>query len=56
MGNYSKLIGAVVGGVIGLLGSAFALPTDWATPEIQGALTVLMSALFTFFFPANKPS
>jgi hypothetical protein len=56
MGNYSKVIGAVVGGVVGLLGSRFGLPTDWATPEVQGAITILLSAGATFLFPANKPN
>jgi hypothetical protein len=56
MGNYSKLVGAVVGGVAGVLVSRFGLPTEFATPEIQGAVTVILSAVATFLFPANKPS
>lgn len=56
MGNYSKLIGSIVGGVAGLLVAKGLLPSEWATPEIQGAIVVLLSAAATYFFPANKPS
>lgn len=52
-GNFSKLIGSLVGGVIGVGVSKFGLPAEVATPEIQGAITVLLSALATFLFPAN---
>jgi hypothetical protein len=55
MGNYSKLIGSIVGGVFGLL-ATFGLPVEWATPEIQGAIVTGMSAIFTFIFPANTPT
>jgi hypothetical protein len=54
LGNYSKLVGSVVGGVFGLLVANFGLPAEWATPEIQGAVTVIMSAAFTYLFPANN--
>jgi len=53
MGNYSKLIGAVVGGLVGF-GTSKGLPTELATPEIQAALTVLLSAVATWRFPTNK--
>jgi|EndMetStandDraft_8_1072994.scaffolds.fasta_scaffold1072172_2 hypothetical protein len=56
LGNYSKAIGALVGGVFGVLVSRYGLPDAWATPEIQGAVTVLLSAACTWAFPANKPS
>jgi len=56
LGNYSKAIGALVGGVFGVLVSRYGLPDVWATPEIQGAVTVLLSAACTWAFPANKPS
>lgn len=55
MGNYSKLIGSIVGGLVGIAAS-FGLPTEWATPEIQGAIVTLFSAVATFIFPANKSS
>jgi hypothetical protein len=55
MGNYSKLIGSIVGGVVGIA-ATFGLPAEWATPEIQGAIVVILSAIATFIFPANKAS
>lgn len=55
MGAYSKMIGALVGGVAGFLVSMFGLPEAWATPEMQGAITVLLSTVFAFAFPANTP-
>lgn len=55
LGNYSKLYGSLTGGIIGILVSRLGLPAEFATPEIQGALTVLMSALFTYAFPRNNP-
>ncbi len=54
MGNYSKAIGALVGGVIGLLGGIFALPAEWQTPEVIGAITTVLSLIATYVFPANK--
>lgn len=56
LGNYSKLYGSLTGGVIGVLISRLGLPAELATPEVQGAVTVILSALFTFAFPANKRS
>lgn len=54
LGNYSKMIGSVVGGVLGLLVSIFGLPAEFASPEVQGLVTVIMSAVFTYAFPANQ--
>lgn len=56
MGNYSKLIGSLVGGALGLAVSILGLPAEAATPEIVSAVTVLLSAIATFLFPANKQS
>lgn len=56
MGNYSKIIGSLVGGIFGVLLNLSVLPADLATAEIQGAVIVVLSAVFTFFFPANKPA
>lgn len=53
MGNFSKVIGSVIGGLVGFGGSRWGLPTEWATPEVVGGLTAVASGLFTFFFPAN---
>lgn len=53
MGSYSKFIGAVVGAVSGFLVARFGLPAEWATPEMQGAVTVFLSGIVTYLFPAN---
>ena len=53
MGNYSKMIGALVGGVAGLLVSVFGLPDAWTSPELQGAITIILSTVFAYAFPAN---
>lgn len=55
-GNYSKLIGSLTGGIFGLLVSRYGLPAEFATPEIVGGVTTLIGGLFTWAFPANKPS
>lgn len=54
MGNYSKLIGSVVGAGAGALVSFGVLPEEFATPEIQASVTALFVAVFTYAFPANK--
>ena len=54
MGNYSKLIGSIVGGIIGWLGSKYALPANLTSPEIQAAATLILSAVATYLFPANS--
>jgi hypothetical protein len=56
MGNYSKLIGSIVGGVVGWLGSKYALPPSLTSPEIQAAATLILSAVATYLFPANTAS
>lgn len=55
MGNYSKLFGSLIGGVVGIVVSRYGLPAESA-PELTGAITVLLSAFTTWAFPANKPS
>lgn len=49
---YSKLFGALLGGLVGAA-AAFGLPVAWATAELQAALVVLASTLFTWAAPAN---
>ncbi|RRH98032.1 hypothetical protein EH240_19720 [Mesorhizobium tamadayense] len=56
MGNYSKLIGSIVGGAVGWLGSKYALPPDLTSPEVQAAATLILSAVATYLFPANAAS
>lgn len=55
MGAYSKAIGAFVGGLLGLLSSMFALPAEWASPEMASAITLIASTVFAFMFPKNTP-
>ena len=52
LSGHSKLIGALLGGVLGVAAS-FGLPVDWATPELRGALVVLTASAFVYAFPAN---
>lgn len=56
MGNYSKLIGSLVGGVVGILVAKNILPPEFNTPEIVASLTVICSAIATYIFPANQPA
>lgn len=53
MGNYSKAIAAILGGVITVLG-AFNVPTDWATPELVSAVGAILTTVLVYVFPANK--
>lgn len=56
MKNYSKLIGSVVGAAAGALVAFGILPEELATPEIQASVVAVLSAIFTWAFPANKPA
>ncbi len=55
MGNFSKLIGSLVGAVLGFGVARGFFPADWATPDIVAAFTGVASAVFTWAFPANDP-
>lgn len=55
MANYSKLFGSILGSVLGIGVSKGVLPAEWATPDVQAAIMVLLSAAAVYFFPANKP-
>jgi len=55
MGNYSKLIGSIVGAAIGFGVAKGFLPAEWNTPEVVASFTATISAIFTFLFPANNP-
>lgn len=56
LSNYSKLIGSVVGAAAGALVSFGLLPEELATPEIQASVVAVLSAIFTWAFPANTPA
>lgn len=55
MGNYSKLIGSIVGAVFGIAVS-FGLPEALASEEIKMSVVAILSAVATFAFPANRLS
>ena len=55
MGNYSKLIGSLVGGIAGALVSFGVLPESLATPELQASIVAVLAAVATYIFPANNP-
>lgn len=55
LGNYSKLVGSIVGGAFGFAVSK-GLPEALATPDVQAAVVGMFGTLFMYFFPANKPS
>ena len=75
MGNYSKLIGGIIGAVVAMLmawaaskGLGTCVPpitpdgeevcTVWGftTGQVTGAIMLVVTNAFVFFFPANKPS
>jgi len=52
MGKFSKLWGALIGAVIGIL-AAFGIDTEWFTPELQSVVVGVLSAASRFLAPAN---
>ena len=56
MGNYSKLIGSIVGAIIGFGAAKGFLPAGFDTPDMVAGATAFVSAIFTWAFPANKLS
>lgn len=54
MGNYSKLIGTLVGAGAGALVSFGLLPEALATPEVQAGVVAVLAAVATYLFPANQ--
>jgi hypothetical protein len=55
MAAYSKAIAAVVGGLLSWLVARFALPAEWASTDMQAAITTVATLLLVYWFPANKP-
>ena len=53
MGKYSKLIGMVVGSVLGILVALGLMPEDLNTPELQAAVVTVAGAIGTYFAPKN---
>lgn len=61
MGNYSKLIGSIIGGILTILASLALIPEEWASPNnintlvgAVGTIVAFGSAVFVYFFPPNK--
>ena len=55
MATYSKFIGSIIGGAIGLAGLfGFSEQLAAVTPEVQGGIVMLLSMVATYFAPANK--
>jgi hypothetical protein len=51
LGNYSKLIGSLLGGAVGWAFTHFGIHAD---PDTTAAVTGGISALATVLFPANS--
>ena len=56
LGNYSKLFGAIVGGIVAWLVSNNLIPADFNTPDIVAGVTTVITAIFVYLFPANVKS
>ena len=56
MGNYSKVIAAIVGFVLSFAVGKFALPTEWASPETVTSISGAITAILVYAFPSNKPA
>ncbi len=57
MGNWSKLIGTLVGGLLGLAINFGLIPDGTITADVQSALVVLLAGIGTALFPPNvKPA
>lgn len=55
MGNNSKVVGAGIGGAVGIL-ITWALSAGGGVevpPEVAGAISMISSAVLTYLFPAN---
>jgi hypothetical protein len=52
MKKYSKLIGSVIGALLGI-GAAFGINIEAFTPEFQASLIVVLTAIGTYISPAN---
>ena len=50
--DWSKAIGAAVGALASVAVN-LGLPAEYATVELQGAVTVILAAIFAALFPAN---
>lgn len=53
MKKYSKLIGSIVGGVLGFLVADNILPADFDVQGITEAVVLISAAIGTYAFPKN---
>ena len=53
MGNYSKAIAAILGGLVTMAG-AFGIPVEWATPEVVTAVGTVITTVLVYIFPPNR--
>ena len=56
MAQYSKLIAAIIGGVLSWLTVRFGLPAEWSTGEFAVALSTVIMSILVWRFPANEPA
>lgn len=56
MGNYSKVIAAVIGFALSFVVTKFSLPVEWSSPEVATAVSGGITSILVYFFPANKPA
>jgi ABC-type antimicrobial peptide transport system permease subunit len=56
MGNYSKLIGSIVGGFLSWVVAKYALPPEWSSTEVVQGITIVIGSALVYLFPANKPA
>ncbi len=56
MGKYSKLIGSIIGGVIGIGFLALGVSEDQLPPLVDTVLPAVLAWFGTYIAPANTPS
>ena len=55
MARYNKLIGSIIGGVLGIIAIQFPILSWLGHPELVNVITVaITSAAFTYFSPKNS--
>jgi uncharacterized membrane protein YgaE (UPF0421/DUF939 family) len=53
MGKYSKLLGTIIGAILGVL-AALGFNVEVFTPEVQAAIVTVFAAGGTYLAPGNK--
>lgn len=52
--KYSKAIASVVGSMMGYLAGIGLMPESYATPELIGLITGILTAFAVYIAPANR--